>query len=108
MRLHVLLFFYFAGAQTLSAMGCSKNLLSNWTDLFLNGFNLRTSGSHKNYIPDDFQSCEVIPRSPVYYDSLEERWKRIYSEIFTVSFQKGPGITLKVRFFYAWYSFGKK
>ena len=88
-------------------MGCSKNL-SLWTELFLNGFNLTTSGRKENYLADDFQSCGVIPRSPVYYDSLEERWKRICSEIFTVSFQKGPGITLKVRFFYAWYSFGKK
>lgn len=99
-------FFYFAGPQTLSAMGCSKNLLS-WKEFFLNGINLATSGRHENYVTG-FQSCEVIPRSPMYYDSFVERWISICSEIFTVRFETGPGIILEVRFFYARCSFGEK
>jgi len=87
-------------------MGCSMNLLS-LKELFLNGFNLATNGSRYNYLYG-FQSCEVIPRSPMYYDSLEERWKSICSDIFTVRFDTiTNGIILEVRFFYSSYSFGK-
>lgn len=69
------------------------------------GINLITSGV-KTYYPQDqkFQGCEVIPRSSMYYDSLEQRWKSIFSEIFTVTFNTTYGIILEVRFFYSRYT----
>ena len=70
----------------------------SWKGLFLKGFNLSSSGRGSYYFSNPgFQSCKVMPGSPMYYDNLGSRWKRILSEIFTVRFQSNLGIVLEVR-----------
>jgi len=81
--------------------------MQSWDDLFLIGFDLSNNGSAKNYVGDSFQSCKVIPGSPMYYDSLESGWKRISSEIFTVRFKQYKGIWLEVSFLYPSYSLAR-
>lgn len=88
--------FDITGAQTLPAIGCSQYMLT-WQGLFLHGFNLSNNDSQDYYLQNtSFQSCKVMPGSPMYYDNLGRRWKGILSEIFTVRFQQFKGIFLEV------------
>ncbi len=80
-------------------IGCSQYQLT-WKELFLNGFDLRKNGTHSYYVKG-FQSCKVIHGSPMYYDSLDKRWKQICSEIFTVRFNIDKGIILEVSYFHS-------
>lgn len=82
------------GAQVQPAIGCSQDVLS-WKDLFLNGVDLSNNGNRSNY-DSGFQSCKVMPGSPMYYDNLGSRWKMILPEIFTVRFDQSYGIVLEV------------
>ena len=76
----------------------------SWRGLFLNGFDLSKNGTDSYYVSNRFKSCKVIFGGPMYYDSLESKWKRIPSKIFTVSFQTAHGIVLEVSFFYPRYN----
>ena len=82
--------------------------MQSWIDLFLNGLELSKNGNRSSYLPDrSFQSCKVIPSSPMYYDSLESGWKKISSQMFTVRYQQDKGVVLEVSFLYPSYSLAK-
>lgn len=88
--------FDMTGAQALSAIGCSQYMVS-WKYLFLYGFDLSNNGiGNSPFRNASFQSCKVMPGSPMYYDNSGNTWKRILPEIFTVRFDQYSGIFLEV------------